>query len=103
MSISNKFDKSVTKDEQRRITEVGIEFFEGRCSCGIYKDRPKMCQDGPLPHSRMVNCDYHFDDFGNRYGRCSQCGRCCALPRKQGSPYGMYDPNGSRCKYLEVK
>jgi Fe-S-cluster containining protein len=98
-----KFDESVSKEEQEKIKAVGIEFFEGRCSCAIYADRPKMCKDGPIATTRMPYCGYYFDMNGNRYGECNRCGRCCALPRKKGNPYGVYDPKGFPCEHLVVK
>lgn len=93
-------------DEMEKVRAIGVEFFNGRCSCAIYPDRPKFCKDGPWPNSRMPECGYFFTEkLGQlvRMGECRLCGKCCSLPRKEGDPFGVYDPRGKPCKNLIVK
>lgn len=78
------------------------------CWCALHGDdtKPSHCQQGPTPRTRMPDCGYWFDEVDGdlvRKGECKQCGRCCALPRKNGDPYGFYDPHGKHCKHLIVE
>jgi len=98
--------RKFTPDEIEKIKAVGIESFEGRCACGIHPDKPSFCKAGPFPDSLVPGCSYYFlpDAEGNlqRHGDCNDCGACCALPRKDGSPYGVYSPLGRACVHLLV-
>jgi len=92
-----------TPEEIAKIQAVGVEDFAGRCGCNIYEDRPSYCQQGPFFETLMPECSYYFiitDEGPKRMGECNQCGRCCALPRKDNSPYGVYDPRGGPCENL---
>lgn len=80
-----------------------------KCRCAIHDKKPTHCKDGPILLTLMPGCGYSFekDEDGNyrRIGECKMCGKCCALPRRKGDPYGLYDPSplGKQCKYLIVE
>jgi hypothetical protein len=76
--------------------------FTGKCSCAIYDKRPSFCQQGPLEEHMMPGCGYKFVN-GVRTGECKRCSLCCVLPRKGGSPFGVFHPLGSRCQFLKVE
>ena len=95
---------SMRPDEIEKIKEVNGTYDDRtvKCLCGIHNEKPSHCQQGPLPETRMPGCGFTFDN-GERKGACLQCCKCCVLPRHKGSPYGFYDPNGSKCVHLVME
>lgn len=75
--------------------------------CGVYKDRPAMCQRYPERDSYIPEgCTYYFDAEGKRQGFCDpECqAECCRLPRHQGEPTAPAMPEiagGLPCKYIK--
>ncbi len=93
-------------EEVDEIKRLGAEPFKGLCFCARQDRKPSHCQQGPVPASLMPGCGFRFvikDGEWQREGECKRCGACCALPRRQGSPYGIYDPRGKACNYLIVE
>lgn len=91
----------MTKKEIQKINEVNDNYVLKKCLCGIHKNKPSFCRKGPTIITRLYECGFCFVD-GKRYGNCLNCGKCCAIPRKKGDPYGFYDPDGKKCKHLIV-
>ena len=76
------------------------------CSCAIHDKKPSFCQQGPMVGTIMPECGYKFvmhNGKVERSGSCKRCSRCCSLPRKDGSPYGFFDPKGKPCKHLIIE
>jgi len=96
----------LTKEEIQTIFEVNtIGVPEKKCRCAIHDKKPSHCQQGPLLTTLMPECGYKFEVVKGemvRTGACKMCGRCCALPRKNGSPYGFFDPLGNVCMHLII-
>ena len=99
--------ETVTPEEVELMKAVNLPEKKFVCKCAIHETKPSFCREGPLLVSLMPDCGYYFEkgDEDNiiRKGECLNCGRCCVLPRKDGSPYGFYDPLGSRCVNLKVE
>ena len=97
----------ITPEEMEKIKEVGIEADPPKGYCGINDHKPSFCRQGPLVSTRMPGCGFYFvqDDDGKteRKGSCKNCGRCCAVPRKNGSEYGFFDVRGKPCIHLKVE
>ena len=75
--------------------------------CGVYKNRPKFCQDYPRLGDAMPSaCTYRFEGDA-RKGECQPevCleQACCNWPRKGGEPEAAAldsESGGLPCKYL---
>ena len=100
----NYLTYNLKPEEVELINETNRETKQYVCSCGIQDHKPSFCQQGPMIRSIMSECGFTFEVNENgeveRKGKCKHCGRCCSLPRHGGSPYGFYDPLGTRCKHL---
>jgi hypothetical protein len=76
--------------------------------CGIYEERPPMCESYPEPgHYRPPECTFYFDEAGTRHGECAEecMSTCCHIPREGGEPGGAGLPavaGGLPCKHLVV-
>ena len=78
------------------------------CSCGIQDTKPSFCSQGPIVNSLVPECGYKFERVNGkveRSGKCNRCGRCCAMLRKDGDPFGFYapPPEGKPCQHLIVE
>ena len=98
---------NLTNEEIDKVRQVNEHAKQYVCSCAIHDKKPSFCQQGPMVNTIMPECGYKFekDDAGEivRIGACLRCGRCCALPRKDGDPYGFYDVKGTACRHLIVE
>jgi len=96
-------------DEMERVKSVnaGAKKYIAKCALHGTDEKPSHCQQGPVPGSRPPECGYVFkkDEYGKmtREGECKRCSRCCILPRRDGDPYGFFDPKGKPCKHLIVE
>lgn len=109
--MKNYLKYQLTDAEMRRVQEVnGIrenqtekDLALPKCKCELHgTDKPSHCRQGPLLGTWVPGCSYSFDGE-KRIGNCSQCGRCCSIPRKDGDPFGFYSPLGKACKHLKVE
>ena len=97
----------LTEAELDKISEVNPEGERSyKCSCAIQDNKPSFCQQGPLISLLSSGCGYYFEEVNGeivRKGQCIRCGRCCSIPRKDGNPFGFFDPEGKACVHLRVE
>ena len=101
---------SIPKKEMDMIIEKNADRLKNglpKCSCAIEENKPSHCKQGPAFMTRMPDCGFTFifnASVGgiDKIGECKRCGACCAMPRIDGDPYGMYHPEGKPCKHLIV-
>jgi len=107
MTVDEIKDRFYSAEDMIKIARNGgIINPKGRCSCGIHETKPQFCKMGPIPETLMPGCGFSFENENGqlvRKGECKRTGMCCALPRKNGDPWGCYDPAGKVCKHLIVE